>query len=912
MKPKGSDQKVELPNTGYFLPIIYSMTGIPVKTLGQMREVLAQAKDLLPPIPEKRLWVPYLGHALDAGMAALWAEEIYETCKYLDDPVPYTMTEAPLDGRIWLGAADDKIMRERGIEFVDGSAPGFAACVGACATTEQAVKLARQLQEKRLYVFMAGHTHGKTMAEQLAEGGVQMGWDTRLVPFGKEISAAIYALGFASRAALSFGGVQPGDYTRNLRYNKNRIFAFVLALGEIDDEKYATAAGAINYGFPAIAETEIPEVLPTGICTYEHVVSSVPVEEMVERAITVRGLKIKITNIPIPVPYSPAFEGERIRKEDMHCEMGGQRTPAFEFCTLREMDEVKDGRIEVIGPDLADVPEGGRLPLAIWVEVAGRKMQPDFEPILERQFHRFLNEAQGIFHMGQRDIIWVRVSKAAKAAGLKLEHFGTILHAMLHEQYSAIVDRVQVKIYTDEAKVVELREAARKVFKERDDRLAGMTDESVETFYSCALCQSFAPNHICVITPEHSGLCGAYNWLDGRAAFEINPSGPNQPVEKGRVLDEKLGQWEKVNEFVYAKSNRAFQTLQRLQHDQGPDDLLRLLRVHLRDPPEHQRDHDRGPRLRGHDPLRHEVQHPGRHGRRRTANARIHRPFEAVHRFAQVHLRRRRPRARGLDAEEAQGGDERAAAPSRQRRRTGGGLRGQDRGRDQRHDRRGGPCLHHREGPPGAFHGIHVLNERPVMQDRMRCGEGFGAEEKRPEGQIALRLLRQRTVILAGEINRRSSQRLIAELLLLAAEEPKEPIKLFINSPGGDADAGFAIFDVIRFIESPVKALCAGLAASAAVIVLLACPKERRLSLPNARVLIHQPSTGIRGSASDIQIEASEILKTREKINKLIADETGQPVEKVARDTHRNYWMSATEAREYGLVGGVIASSRDL
>jgi len=191
----------------------------------------------------------------------------------------------------------------------------------------------------------------------------------------------------------------------------------VLALGEVDDEKYATAAGAINYGFPTIAETEIPEVLPTGICTYEHVVSSVPVEEMVERAITVRGLKIKITHIPIPVAYSPAFEGERIRKEDMHCEMGGQRTPAFEFCTTREMDEVKDGRIEVIGPDLTEAKEGGKMPLAIWVEVAGRKMQADFEPILERQFHRFLNEAQGIFHMGQRDIIWCASARPPRPPG---------------------------------------------------------------------------------------------------------------------------------------------------------------------------------------------------------------------------------------------------------------------------------------------------------------------------------------------------------------------------------------------------------------------------------------------------------------------------------------------------------------
>ena len=183
-----------------------------------------------------------------------------EACKYVMGP-------SPVDD-IWLGAADDVIMRERGIEFVDGTAPGFAACVGACETNELAVQLARELQQKSLYVFMAADSDGNTMAEQLAQEGVQMGWETRLVPFGKGIESAIYALGFATRAALSFGGVQPGDFARNLRYNKMRIFAFVLALGEVDDEKYATAAGAINYGFPTIANTDIPEILPTGVCTY--------------------------------------------------------------------------------------------------------------------------------------------------------------------------------------------------------------------------------------------------------------------------------------------------------------------------------------------------------------------------------------------------------------------------------------------------------------------------------------------------------------------------------------------------------------------------------------------------------------------------------------------------------------------
>src|SRR3990170_4293341 len=174
------------------------------------------------------------------------------------------------------------------------------------------------------------------MAEQLAEEGVEMSWDTYLVPYGRETSATVHALNFAARAAMTFGGLAPGDLAkarRILLYNKDRVFAFVLALGEVDDRKYATAAGAINYGFPTIADTDIPEILPTGICTYEHVVSNIPVEKMPEKATEVRGLKVVVHKIPIPVPYSPAFEGERIRKEDMFVEMGGTRTPAFEFVT---------------------------------------------------------------------------------------------------------------------------------------------------------------------------------------------------------------------------------------------------------------------------------------------------------------------------------------------------------------------------------------------------------------------------------------------------------------------------------------------------------------------------------------------------------------------------------------------------
>jgi len=559
IEEKGGQTKVEFPNTGYYLPISYGLLGIKIETLAGLQELLQEAKKYLPPIPDEKLWLPYLGHTLDAGLATLFADEIIEAIKYTQEPLPYLPESNPRDGHLWLGAANDVILRERGIEFVDGTAPGFAACVGYCPTNEIAVKIARELQEKNLYVFMAASTDGKSMAQQLEEEGIQMGWETRLVPFGSDVTAVIHSLGFATRVALSFGGAKPGDYQRVLRYNKNRVFAFVLALGPVDDEKHAQAAAAINYGFPTIADTDIDQILPSGICTYEHVVSPIAHDKIVAKAIEVRGLKITITKVPIPVPFGPAFEGERVRKEDLSVELAGQTKPGFEFVTSKKLNEVEDGRIEVIGPEIDEIEEGSQIPFALWVEVAGREMQPDFEPILERQIHHFINYANGVFHLGQRDVNWVRISKEARQKGFKFKHFGSILHAKFHGEYGKIVDKVQIKIYTGEKDVLDLIRIPRKVYEKRDARLAGMTDESTDTFYSCTLCQSFAPNHVCIITPERSGLCGAYNWLDGKAAFQINPTGPNKPVQKGKAIDEAKGQWQGINEFIYNNSHKTLE-----------------------------------------------------------------------------------------------------------------------------------------------------------------------------------------------------------------------------------------------------------------------------------------------------------------------------------------------------------------
>lgn len=551
----GKDLEASFPDTNYYLPFAYAMLGVKAAKTGDLAEILDYAKSLLPPVPTENLWLPYLGPTLDAGMATLFAEEIIEVLKYATGPSP--------THDYWVGFTTDAILREQGIKLVDGRMPGFAAIVGAAPTNAEAVRIVRELQEKHILVFMSATTGGKCIAQQLAEEGVQMGWETFLVPHGTDIASTVYALNFAARAAMTFGGITPHGMKEArdiLLYNKNRVHAFVLALGDVDDEKHANAAGAINFGFPAVADTDIDQILPTGICKYEHVVSPVNRDKMVSKAIEIRGLKITVDKPDVPVPYGPAFEGERVRKEQTGCEIGGKFSKAFEFLRMRKLNEVHDGRIEVIGPELDTVPEeDGASPFAMIIDVAGRKMQPDFESVLERRIHNFLSEAMGIMHTGQRDMIWVRVSKEARKTGLKFRHFGVVIHQKLLHDFPSIVDKAQVTIYTKEEDVLKMLPEAQKAYAARDARLAGMTDESVDTFYSCRLCQSYAPDHVCIITPERLGLCGAYNWLDGKAASEINPLGGNEPVLKGAPIDEAKGQWQGINDYIYIKSNKTLQ-----------------------------------------------------------------------------------------------------------------------------------------------------------------------------------------------------------------------------------------------------------------------------------------------------------------------------------------------------------------
>ncbi len=573
---KGPDTPVAFPDTAYYLPTIYGMTGVEVTTLGQLPEVLKHARSLLHPLPAGQKWTPYLGETLDCGMATLLAAEIIEAIRFVYglQPEPYPGLELTGgtayphlgEGGHLNGPIDDIQLRSWGIQLVDGRMPGFAAIVGCAKSNEVAVKIVRELQRRNILVFLSGNVNGRSIIDQLNEEGVELGYDTYTIPFGTDTLSAIYALGFATRSALTFGGIPAGKARDILLYNRARVFAFVLALGEVDDLKYAAAAGAINYGFPVIADTVIPEILPTGVTEYEHVVS-MPfdqiegaddlerAERLVQKCIEVRGVKIKMHEVPVPVPYGSAFEGEVVRKADMRVEFGGKRSRCFEYLYMAPMDDVVDGQIEVIGPGFEDLPPQASMDMGIVVKVAGRKMQEDFEPVLERQIHYFVNGASGIQHIGQRDIAWIRISNEAAEKGFSLEDFGKILHARMHSDFGAILDKVQVTIYTEAEPFAEWLAKARQAYDIRNKRLANLTDTAVDEFYSCTLCQSFAPNHVCVVSPERLGLCGAYNWLDCKASYSINPTGPNQPIKLGKTIDPETGYWEGTNEYARVGSH---------------------------------------------------------------------------------------------------------------------------------------------------------------------------------------------------------------------------------------------------------------------------------------------------------------------------------------------------------------------
>ena len=530
----GADHSIAFPDTAYFFPTIYAATGVKVKTLGDLVPCVGVLKSLITNQED-------LGQALNAGLATAVGAEILEGLKWVEGGNPY-------ENESGIGFVPDPIIRSLGVPLVTGDIPGVAVVLGKAENAADVVKVVKDYQSKGILTFLVGDC-----IEQVAEG-VKMGLEYRVVPLGHDVTSVIHVVTVAVRAALIFGNVQPGDLAGLLDYTKNRVPAFVNTFGAIDAVVVSAGAGAIALGFPVIVDIDLGENQVPGA-----LVSVCDHNDTVATSLELRNIKIKVTELPIPVAFAAAFEGEIIRKADMHNECWSSKNPTAELVVMKELNEVEDHKITVIGPDLDECKD---LALATFVEVAGKKMQVDFESVIERKFHAWFNYMEGVMHTGQRNQVRVRVSNAAFEAGLRLKDFAEVLYVMVKNEFDAVVDKCQVTIITDPEKAAAFRdELAMPRYAQRDDRLASMTDESVDRYYTCILCQSFAPAHCCVVTPERLGLCGAVSWLDAKATNELDPNGPCQPIFKEGCTDERTGRYESVDKMVKEATHGAVETV---------------------------------------------------------------------------------------------------------------------------------------------------------------------------------------------------------------------------------------------------------------------------------------------------------------------------------------------------------------
>ena len=531
----GADKEIAFPDTAYFFPTIYAATGVKVKTLGDLPACVGVLKSLITNQED-------LGQALNAGLATAVGAEILEGLKYVDGAEPYANDSG-------IGFVPDPVIRSLGVPLVTGDIPGVAVVLGKADNAADVVNVVKDYQSKGIMTFLVGD-----VIEQCAEGGVKMGLEFRIVPLGHDVTAVIHVVTVAIRAALIFGNVPAGDLAALLKYTKERVPAFVNTFGAIDNVVVSAGAGAIALGFPVVVDIDLGENQVPGA------LESVTDHSMtVKHSLELRGIKIKVKELPIPVAFAAAFEGEIIRKADMHNEIWSSKNPTAELVLMRDPGEIEDHKITIQGPDLCDQKD---LALGTFIEVAGAKMQADFESVIERKIHAWFNYMEGVMHTGQRNQVRIRVSNDAYDKGLRMKDFAEVLYVMIMDEFDAVVDKCQITLITDAEAAGKFRdELAMPRYNERDDRLLSMTDESVDRYYTCILCQSFAPAHCCVVTPERLGLCGAVSWLDAKATNELNPNGPCQPIFKEGCTDERLGRYDSVNAAIAEATHGAVENV---------------------------------------------------------------------------------------------------------------------------------------------------------------------------------------------------------------------------------------------------------------------------------------------------------------------------------------------------------------
>ena len=519
MATHGADAELVYPETGYGLPAIFAWKGIENLTLEKAKGFL----DSLPTAGESSV-----EDGMVAGENAMYAADIIEAIAYLNGK-----------GN---GFIPDRVLRALGLPLVDDTIPGAVVFLGGHVSGEDVSAMIRSVQGKGMVAIASGDYPALIQRQ-----GIEMGLDRMLYPVGM-FTGTVHALNFAVRAALTFGNVAGGDAERLSDYLKKRPKVFVIQTGPLCALDAAFAFAALKHSACIVTDQNLPEI-PGAVKVCKDHLSSI------QTGIEERGIVINVEPIELPVPYGPSFEGELIRKPDTYVEAGGTRSTAFEVLLSKDEDSIEDGSIKMIGKEIDDFEAGSIIPLAMIVEVYGKDMHDDLEPVIERRFHSSINFAQGVWHAGQRDSDWVRISNKAKEAGFKLADLGKILVHKVKEEFGGIATRVQATIITDESEIQRRMPEAKEAYDRRDERMKGLKDDLVDDFYTCTMCQSFAPAHICIVSPERIGLCGAINWLDAKAGHEISPNGPNQPLKKEDAIDIDKGEFRGINDMISSASH---------------------------------------------------------------------------------------------------------------------------------------------------------------------------------------------------------------------------------------------------------------------------------------------------------------------------------------------------------------------
>ncbi len=526
VKAYGEEKELSFPQTEFELPVVFCLYKEKINKLGQLVTEL-----------KKRGFKKGAEEDADTLIFnSLTAAICIEIEKALE------LLEGKKDDNT-SGFIHDVTLRELGVHLVDETITGIGILIGKAkdpsAVNEQLV----EMQENGILTLVCGE-----LAGQLKDTA-KIGMQYRTIILGEDEASIIFAVNLALRAALTFGDKKRGQAQDIVSYVNARIKAFIIAVGLPKETTLSLAGAALALGIPIISDQNLPQI--------DGLLYPVKTDELVKKAFELKKIKTRAKKIDLPIRYGFIYTGERIRKGEYQMEGGGTKSPGFLLVKKAGLDEIKDHDITVIGKDIDGIEEGGVLPLGFYIQLAGEKMLEDFESIIEGKMEDFINQGEGVWQVGKRTFTWTRISKEAFKKGFRLRHLGEIIYSNLHEEYGQIVDKVSIKIVTDESKVNELLTEARSKYEKRDKRMKGMTDESVDTFYTCLLCQSFAQDHVCIVSPERVGLCGAVSWLDAKTGNQISPSGGNQPIRLGNQTDDdkRVGHWNEIDRAIERDSH---------------------------------------------------------------------------------------------------------------------------------------------------------------------------------------------------------------------------------------------------------------------------------------------------------------------------------------------------------------------